>query len=158
MFRPLFIDMSKVHAPKRGAVYVTDRTGALRMCSSSFRTVYLMAYGFSKARLCSPDNRPPLIPPHSPTNLNPLFYHIFIRLLQLVPPFHSLSSSTECLLHPIQDPCIPLMGLSLLPRVPIPISPRTSRQNVLSRRWRLSGVDSCVSKSYHLAYIFNLNP
>ena len=90
MHRPLFIDKSKVPAPKRGAIYVTDRTGALQMFTSSFRTVYLMAYDFSKARLCSPDNRPPLIRPHSSTTLNTLFYHIPIRLLHLVLPFHPL--------------------------------------------------------------------
>lgn len=28
MLRPLFIDMAKISAPKRGAVYVTDRIGA----------------------------------------------------------------------------------------------------------------------------------
>jgi hypothetical protein len=79
---------------------------------------------------------------------NYLIYRSF-RVLRLVPPPSSLSAcSLEGLRfagQPIQVACVPLMKLSLLPRVPIPSSPRgrISRLDLLLMR-SLSGMTPCV--------------
>lgn len=107
-----------------GAVYVTYRIRSLRMCPSSFRSVYLMAYGRSKARLCSPEKPSPLIPPHSSTTLIFLFRHSFIEFSTV--PSLLAASSLECLQfvgHPMQVACVPLISFPLLLEFQYPVLP-----------------------------------
>jgi hypothetical protein len=134
------------------------------MRPSSFRH-RLMAYDRSKARLCDPDNRLSSILPHSlaPTLQilgSPCSVTVSSSSLpRLTIPFSLSTSSLECLLfvgHPIQVACVPLMKISLLPRVPIPSSPRgrTSGQDLPLIR-SLSGVGPCVFHNAITLYPFS---